>query len=117
MHIDWIKCLIFNNLVQCCLHSDISESRLKFAKQLGAEYTLTIEPSSDAHTNASTIAGLIGCQPDVTIECSGAESSLQTAIYVKFNFLLTFEVHLFLLKYLFKMLQFGNTNHTVQKLQ
>jgi len=67
------------------LYTDISESRLRFAKQLGAEYTLTIEPSSDPRTNASSIAGLIGRQPDVTIECCGAESSLQTAIYVKFD--------------------------------
>ena len=69
---------------------DVSESRLKFAKQLGADYTLTVEPSTEPRANASGIAGLIGCQPDVTIECSGAESSLQTAVYVKFNFLSAF---------------------------
>jgi len=68
------------------MRTDISESRLKFAKQLGAEYTLKVEPSSEPHSNAAAIAAMIECQPDVTIECSGAESSLQTAVYVKFHF-------------------------------
>jgi len=68
------------------LYLDVSESRLAFAKQLGADYTLTIQSSSEPRANADAIVGLIACQPDVTIECSGAESSLQTAVYVKFGF-------------------------------
>jgi len=73
------KCSVF------LLPLDISGSRLEFAKQLGAEYTLTVEPSREPRANANTIAGLIGCQPDVTIECTGAESSLKTAVYVNFR--------------------------------
>jgi len=62
---------------------DISESRLKFAKQLGADFVLTVEPGSEPRSNADAVASLIQCRPDVTIECSGAESSLQTAVYVR----------------------------------
>jgi L-iditol 2-dehydrogenase len=61
--------------------TDISSSRLEFAKKLGADFTFTIEPSVDSRSAADAIAGMIGQQPDVTIECSGAESSLQTGIY------------------------------------
>jgi L-iditol 2-dehydrogenase len=61
--------------------TDISTSRLEFAKKLGADFTFTIEPSVDSRSAADAIAGMIGQQPDVTIECSGAESSLQTGIY------------------------------------
>jgi len=81
-----------------CARADISDSRLKFAKQLGAEYTLKVDPSVEPATNASAIVDMIRCQPDVTIECSGAESSLQTAIYVLLYFLLTFTLVLFLVK-------------------
>jgi len=65
---------------------DINESRLQFAKQLGASYTLTVNPTSEPRANADAIAGLFGCQLDVTIECSGAESSIQTAVYVILQF-------------------------------
>lgn len=61
---------------------DISENRLKIAKELGADFTFTVKPSTDARTTAESIVALSGGYPDVTIECSGAESSLQTGIYV-----------------------------------
>lgn len=60
---------------------DIIASRLEFAKQLGADVIMTVELSSEPRANASVITKLLGCQPDVTIECSGAESCLQTAVY------------------------------------
>jgi len=64
------------------LPADISESRLQFAKQLGADHILAVELSREPRSNAEAIVALLGYQPDVTIECSGAESSLQTAVYV-----------------------------------
>ena len=66
-----------------CLHVDITDSRLEFAKQLGAEFTMTVESSAEPRANASAITNLLGCQPDLTIECSGAESSVHTAVYVR----------------------------------
>jgi len=62
--------------------ADISEHRLAVAKELGADFTYKIEPKVDARTTANAIVQLSGGHPDVTIECSGAESSLQTGIYV-----------------------------------
>lgn len=62
---------------------DITANRLEFAKQLGADFTMTVESSADPRANANAITSLLGCQLDVTIECSGAESSLQTAVYVR----------------------------------
>ena len=74
-----------------CDHLDIIGSRLELGKRLGADYTLTVDPTSQPHANADDIVCLIGCQPDVTLECTGAESCLQTAVYVKFLFLTTFK--------------------------
>lgn len=54
------------------------------AKKLGADHTVLIE-SRDAREVAQKIVNTIGSHPDVTIECSGAESSIQTAIYVSIS--------------------------------
>jgi len=61
---------------------DVNADRLEFAKQIGADYTLAVELTREPRSNASDIESLLGCQPDVTIECSGVERSLQTAVYV-----------------------------------
>lgn len=85
--------------VECCLHLDITASRLEFAKQLGADFTMTIESSTEPRANACAISNLLGCHPDVTIECSGAESSLQAAVYVGLMpFDITFLILLFIVK-------------------
>ena len=37
----------------------------------------------DAQALAERVKSTLGCDADVTIECSGAESSIQTGIYVR----------------------------------
>lgn len=71
--------------------TDVQESRLAFAKTLGASATFLVNPKEDNFTE--TLANKIGdycakqfCQPegqvgiDVSYECSGAESSISLAI-------------------------------------
>jgi L-iditol 2-dehydrogenase len=61
--------------------TDIDEHRLSVAKSLGADFTYRIT-KKDVRGMAEDIANLFGGhQPDKTIECSGAESSIQLAIY------------------------------------
>lgn len=58
---------------------DISQSRLDFAKKIGATFTLLAE--SDAEKTAHRVVETLGSMPNVSIECSGAESSIQTTFY------------------------------------
>ena len=63
------------------VHSDISESRLAIGKKMGADQIVVVD-SRDARAVAAKIVDAMGAEPDITIECSGAESSIQSAIYV-----------------------------------
>jgi L-iditol 2-dehydrogenase len=60
--------------------SDIRADRLEFAKELGADYTITVDGTYDATRLAKEVVEALGGQPNVTIECSGAEISIQAAI-------------------------------------
>jgi len=60
--------------------SDITQSRLDVAKELGADFTLKVEMNSEAADLAKKVEQILGTQPDITIECSGAESSIKLAI-------------------------------------
>ena len=51
------------------------------AKSLGADQTLLVG-KEDAETLAAQVATKLGSQADVTIECSGAESSIRLGIFV-----------------------------------
>lgn len=62
------------------LMTDVRGDRLEFAKQLGADHTITLDGTHDSITLAKEVVDTLGVRPDVTIECSGAEISLQTAI-------------------------------------
>jgi L-iditol 2-dehydrogenase len=59
--------------------TDISQSRLDFAKSLGANYIVLAE--GDSQTTAQRIVETLGTQPNISVECSGAESSIQTTFY------------------------------------
>jgi len=48
---------------------------------MGATYTLKVT-SRDSRALANEVAAILGDQADCTIECSGAEPSVATAIYV-----------------------------------
>jgi len=60
--------------------TDIDDSRLQKAKELGADFIVKIT-SKDSIKTAQLIEETMGEKPDITIECSGAPSSLQAAIY------------------------------------
>ena len=63
--------------------TDLDESRLKVAKELGADMTFKI-----TSRNGKEVAQQINKEfgpVDKTIECTGAESSIHTAIYVCFS--------------------------------
>ena len=50
---------------------------------MGADYTVLVK-TKDAQAVAENVRNELGTQPDITIECSGAESSIQTAIFVSY---------------------------------
>jgi L-iditol 2-dehydrogenase len=55
------------------------------AKKIGADYTILVR-SRDGQEVATQIEKAMGQKPEITIECSGAPPSIQTAIYVSFMF-------------------------------
>lgn len=59
--------------------TDISQPRLDFAKKMGATHVLLAD--NDPQTTAQRISETLGTMPDISIECSGAESSIQTTFY------------------------------------
>lgn len=52
------------------------------AKELGADFQLQVKRENGPQQLAKSVEDLLGAQPHVTIECTGVESSVQTAIYV-----------------------------------
>jgi len=60
--------------------TDIDEGRLKKAKEIGADFTVKVT-SRNAIETAQKIEDTMGEKPDITIECSGAPPSIQTAVY------------------------------------
>ena len=49
---------------------------------MGADHVVHVD-TRNAHALAERVKSTLGCDADVTIECSGAESSIQTGIYVR----------------------------------
>ena len=64
-------------------HSDLDDKRLEMAKKLGANYTFKIK-SRDGREVSNEILKEFG-ESDKTIECTGVESSITSAIYVNKN--------------------------------
>lgn len=60
------------------LVTDVVEHRLEFAKSIGADETLKVVGGVD--TLVGEVEAKLGRKPDITIECSGFESSIQLAI-------------------------------------
>ncbi|XP_072037811.1 sorbitol dehydrogenase-like [Amphiura filiformis] len=60
--------------------TDLEQGRLDMAKKLGANHCIKVD-SRDPQVMAKKIEEAFGEQPDITIECSGAEPSVQTGIY------------------------------------
>ena len=63
------------------LYIDLDENRLRVAKDMGANHTVKVT-TRDSRELAKQIVDTLGCNPDRTIECSGAAPSIATAIYV-----------------------------------
>lgn len=60
--------------------TDIVENRLEIAKKLGAHHTLLVDKNFDEKTIIEKVVQILGCEPDVSMECSGAEQSVRIAI-------------------------------------
>ena len=69
------------HLVILLIDTDLEENRLQKAKELGADHTVKVT-SRDSRAVAEQITKTLGCQADHTIECTGAQPSIATAIYV-----------------------------------
>jgi L-iditol 2-dehydrogenase len=64
---------------------DIELSRIEYAKKIMpgiGSYVVDMKASADKNAENIIKEALGGHQPNITIECSGAESAMQTAIYV-----------------------------------
>ncbi|CAI4223234.1 unnamed protein product [Auanema sp. JU1783] len=59
--------------------ADLDDGRLALAKTQGADYTINVRGKSTAQIRDEIIS-LLGEEPAVTIECSGAQASIETAI-------------------------------------
>lgn len=59
--------------------TDIDAGRLSVAKQLGANHTVLVD-TKDVASLKEQITEKLGVMPDITIECSGAPSSIQLGI-------------------------------------
>jgi len=62
--------------------TDVVEGRLECAKSLGATHTYKVGGGKSPEQMADDIAALLGGEkPDITIECSGVESSVRFGIF------------------------------------
>ncbi|XP_053573549.1 sorbitol dehydrogenase isoform X2 [Bombina bombina] len=62
------------------LISDLSSQRLEKAKEVGADVVVQVTKETPEEI-AHKVECLLGCMPEITIECTGAESCIQTGIY------------------------------------
>ena len=64
--------------------ADISQGRLEFAKKLVPQIrTVLVEKGVEPRAMAEKVKNVLGMQPLVALDCTGAESSIATAIYVR----------------------------------
>ena len=60
---------------------DIVEQKLEVAKVMGADHVIKVD-TRDSQKLANQVKDILGVAPDISIECTGVESSVATAIYV-----------------------------------
>ncbi|CAH2049048.1 unnamed protein product, partial [Iphiclides podalirius] len=60
--------------------TDILQSRLDFAKQLGADHTVLVSRDTDENELVAKVHQLLGDQPDVSIDASGAQATVRVAL-------------------------------------
>ncbi|PIK62178.1 putative sorbitol dehydrogenase isoform X1 [Apostichopus japonicus] len=61
--------------------TDILQERLDVAKKLGASSCFKFDPSLNPEEMAEKMHSILGWRSDITLECSGVESSFHTGIY------------------------------------
>ena len=78
-----LVCLLMAKASGACkiVITDLEENRLRVAKELGADYPVTVATEDSSRAVARQIKKVLGYQVDQAIECTGAESSIATAIY------------------------------------
>lgn len=62
------------------LVTDVRPERLETASKMGADFTMLVG-GADPQKEAKRIEEVMGCMPEVTLECTGVEVAFQTAIY------------------------------------
>lgn len=69
--------------------TDLEENRLEQARSMGFEHTLKIDLKWDRFETAKRVRNVMGdgCVPSLAFECTGAESSINSAIYVSASLL------------------------------
>uniref|UniRef100_A0A8C3JF45 Sorbitol dehydrogenase n=1 Tax=Calidris pygmaea TaxID=425635 RepID=A0A8C3JF45_9CHAR len=60
--------------------TDISASRLQKAKEVGADFTIQVKNETPQEV-ASKVESLLGCMPEITVECTGVQACIQAGIY------------------------------------
>lgn len=60
--------------------TDLVQSRLDVAKEIGATHTLLVQPTASEKDNVETVHKLLGVQPNKTIDCSGAQATTRLAM-------------------------------------
>ncbi|EYC16297.1 hypothetical protein Y032_0034g2912 [Ancylostoma ceylanicum] len=59
--------------------TDLNPGRLELAKKLGADHTICVEGMS-ANEVRTAVIQYLGAEPEVTIECTGAQSCMESSI-------------------------------------
>lgn len=62
------------------LITDLAKHRLETAKLLGAHNTLEVDPKEDEKATVKKVHEIMGCAPDITIDCCGYEATTRLAI-------------------------------------
>lgn len=62
--------------------TDIIESRLEVAKELGADYTVVVKPNDSEEHLSEVITELLEDMPSITIDCSGFETTIKLGLKV-----------------------------------
>lgn len=64
------------------LLKDLSNHRLKVAKELGADETVLVGQNANDEEISRKITEILGCQANVSIDCVGVEQTVRIAIQV-----------------------------------
>ncbi|NXL90962.1 DHSO dehydrogenase, partial [Alectura lathami] len=60
--------------------TDLSAARLQKAKEVGADFTIQVKNETPQEV-ASKVEALLGCMPEITVECTGVQACIQASIY------------------------------------